>query len=493
MRVLTLVLAAGFALLCFEGRASAQRSLPPAKFSAVARGIVRVRAQDCGGAERNGTGFFINGNGEIVTARHLVAGCARVSVYPTTADGVVGGTLTPAAVRKMRTRADLALLYAQIPNSRSLTLAAQAARPGAALAEVGYFLDSNGVYDLPVSVKNGSPLLSVLVPPSMQSSLTTAQSPSLTLPVLALSAALLPGCSGSPIVDAQSGQVVGMADGGLNNGTVGVSWGIPADEIRYLLEQPSDPVPPQGQSSASSLLFSDEVSLQSGPEIRCNGFSFTKVRTNVHFADIGPYGDDQAGLSNLLNTIGTELANTYYDVYYSIASGAAIVAPAGLTFQTTTRGCTARSRGGFVTFQIYAQHVPTAGAWNAPEAAFRANFLKTADWQAAIGPQNNNGPRPDGSIVLRQILMRPANYVTGLPRAEDTAAFVELARGKTFIGYSVLFKTGRHDFFDTTGPCWNPDESSVPEGCLNLRKDAGFFTWGEVSTYLTTFSSVLAN
>jgi hypothetical protein len=69
--------------------------------------------------------------------------------------------------------------------------------------------------------------------------------------------------------------------------------------------------------------------------------------------------------------------------------------------------------------------------------------MRTADWPAAIGSLSHNGARPDGSIVLREILMRPSNYLTGLQTAEDTAAFVELARGEIFIGYSLLFIAAR--------------------------------------------------
>jgi hypothetical protein len=55
-------------------------------------------------------------------------------------------------------------------------------------------------------------------------------SPAIGSKVLSLSGGVLPGHSGAPILDTE-GLVVGIGNGGLKSGTIGIGWGIPITEI----------------------------------------------------------------------------------------------------------------------------------------------------------------------------------------------------------------------------------------------------------------------
>lgn len=149
MRARSLSLTAALLTLVLARHAEAQRSLPADVFARVLKGVVRVRSQSCSGPDRNATGFVVDNNGMVVTARHVVAGCASFSLYPTDSSAVVSSAFVSATLQKMRTAADVALLHADAPLPQAEPLGLSTSRPavGTALAEVGYFLDSNGVYD----------------------------------------------------------------------------------------------------------------------------------------------------------------------------------------------------------------------------------------------------------------------------------------------------------------------------------------------------------
>ncbi len=70
-------------------------------------------------------------------------------------------------------------------------------------------------------------ILKVLLPPDALAKLKASNVLDLNLPIYYLDGSLLPGYSGSPIVDHQ-GSLIGIGDGGLENGASGVSWVIPA-------------------------------------------------------------------------------------------------------------------------------------------------------------------------------------------------------------------------------------------------------------------------
>ena len=84
--------------------------------------------------------------------------------------------------------------------------------------------------------------LEVLLPPKALSLLSQSNVLDIKLPIYYLDGSLLPGYSGSPIVNEQ-GVLIGIGDGGLENGAGGVSWVIPAYHLAELSQSQSLSLP----------------------------------------------------------------------------------------------------------------------------------------------------------------------------------------------------------------------------------------------------------
>ena len=84
------------------------------------------------GIAKAGTGFFLGGEGRLVTAAHLVAGCAGVQVVPE------GGVALAAEVESRDRALDVAVLRVSGAAPRSAELAPALPAPGAPLTAVGY-------------------------------------------------------------------------------------------------------------------------------------------------------------------------------------------------------------------------------------------------------------------------------------------------------------------------------------------------------------------
>ena len=84
--------------------------------------------------------------------------------------------------------------------------------------------------------------LEMLLPPDAVSNLKKSNVLDLSLPIYYLDGSLLPGYSGSPIVDA-TGKLIGVGDGGLENGASSVSWVIPASNIDQLTQSSNRTLP----------------------------------------------------------------------------------------------------------------------------------------------------------------------------------------------------------------------------------------------------------
>jgi hypothetical protein len=69
--------------------------------------------------------------------------------------------------------------------------------------------------------------------------------PNLSMPIYYVDGGPLPGYSGAPVVDARS-RLVGIVDGGLDNGATGYNWIIPAGNLKNLEETGSPKLPPKG-------------------------------------------------------------------------------------------------------------------------------------------------------------------------------------------------------------------------------------------------------
>lgn len=218
--------------------ARADDVLAPSVAEHVSAGTVRVTATTSTGPlqRRVASGFRWATADLVVTAFHVVAAAENIVVE----SRVKGNGAAEATIVAVDKDADLALLkLASSLPGELLTTSASAAPRGAAVWVVGFPFEVNSQRSRRIRLSEVAPqLLGDALDPSAKADLNGLGFPSLALRVLQLEGDLLPGDSGAPIVDAQ-GNVVGVGDGGLKLGAVGLGWGIPAQHLKTLRGRPA--------------------------------------------------------------------------------------------------------------------------------------------------------------------------------------------------------------------------------------------------------------
>ncbi|KZW99888.1 hypothetical protein JL49_14770 [Pseudoalteromonas luteoviolacea] len=101
-------------------------------------------------------------------------------------------------------------------------------------------------------------ILKQFLPPYAVKMLSKTKSPHIELPIYYLDGSLLPGFSGAPIFDSE-GALIGIGNGGLENGAANVSWVIPASHLDSLIASEYKTIPAALRES-SSLFTLDKVS-----------------------------------------------------------------------------------------------------------------------------------------------------------------------------------------------------------------------------------------
>jgi|GEM_PF-4287615 len=103
-------------------------------------------------------------------------------------------------------------------------------------------------------------VLQHLLPGRAAKILAETDIPSVELPIYYLDGSLLPGYSGAPVVN-ENGDLIGIGNGGLENGAADVSWVIPAANLTRLTASTVQSLP--APLSKSSALFSLDKSIAS--------------------------------------------------------------------------------------------------------------------------------------------------------------------------------------------------------------------------------------
>lgn len=309
------------ALLCSAallgaGAASAQGS--EAALKRAAESILKIEADN-----QAASGFIWQDGQHAVTALHVVDGKQRITAHYVGPDGRIQAS-TPATVERVLKEADLVLLRLQNPQPRkplALSLAAPAVRQP--LDALGFPLNIAGYSNTELRLRFGGSQLRSILPPKLLAQFTDY--PSIAGEILNLEGNLVPGLSGAPLLDAQ-GLLVGIANGGLEDGAVGICWGIPAAQLQRLALSTVTRTPGAPRVAA---LFSADLQASVAPTQRVGEFGLTKLRSRS-YAQLAGSADDQLGLAQLSQLFQMFNPNQFrYDIYQEQRTGATVVLPEG--------------------------------------------------------------------------------------------------------------------------------------------------------------------
>ncbi len=396
--------------------------------TAASKSVAQVIGRNCVDQNRTGSGFVWEASTNVVTALHVIAGCKDVFAY---FKGIGEVRATP---RRALLKADLALLeIAAQPSIQPLRAAAGVPKVNDTLQVIGYYFGVPSLDSRPLRVTLGSPILGDMVTDNVRSLLRNAGSPSLETEILRLDGNLLPGLSGAPLID-DDGKVSGVGSGGLESGTVGVSWAI---KVRYLEELRSASWSASNHSAVSALFSAPLEGRQSQP-IPCGAYHLVFLKSR-QLLDLLATADDSIGLSQLAGTTGmqkSELDAIEYDLYTEPNSGGSVVLPQGAKLASSGGACVATLADGlYVT-------VTTVRVNNQVEVqqaalAFEGAFDPAGLWWRLDPHFSYTMPlmRQDGLIVRR----KNALGFRAQAMAPAADAFETLmARGTTFVGVRVV-------------------------------------------------------
>lgn len=300
--------------------------------------IVRVEFKGAG-KDRVASGFIWQRSDWVVTSLHTVLGDGQIRVQCKQTD-------VPATIISVHARADLALLKTDpFPDNCKPFSTVITAEPrnsqklhtmgyrGAALAPTTRGLTKEWAAP-PVTIArivgNNDNVLNAL---------RRLGTPDVdNLPIYYLQGGLLPGYSGAPIIDG-NGNLVAVADGGLNGGTTDYNWAIPGKHLNELPAKGMSEMPSAGRDASGALFSSGITASDSNPIVNYNlegrAFEWIKTKT-VSLPEVLHYTDtlDLNSIRDLLyehqSVFGANAENRLqFDVYEDIGNGLVIAVPVG--------------------------------------------------------------------------------------------------------------------------------------------------------------------
>ncbi|GAA0549985.1 S1 family peptidase [Chitinophaga japonensis] len=306
--------------------------VPPGIKEEVARTIVRVRS-----GTKYSTGFFWRDGRTVLTTLHSLSSGGDIEVYIPAISG-----WRSARLRKVYRGGDLISLEVQQYASPHYLSQHYTSRPpvDTRVFTVGYNGGSAAYIDRDFSVGllQGNRLADLL-PVAARQEIQALGFPSLAIQIIYLQGSLLHGFSGAPVVD-QGGRLVGVADGGLENGAADISWCIHASHISQL-ETSNETLPSLNSPRLRNLFAYEEYQAptESVEYTSLGNFRFRRIKTRS-FSQLdftGKYStSDAMGLQQLLSffsNYGYNLGQFRYDIYLEESTGATVVVPEGETLR----------------------------------------------------------------------------------------------------------------------------------------------------------------
>ena len=196
--------------------------------------VVRVISEK-GNLRHYGTGFLWQDKSTVITSFHVVAGSERIYVYPPLEDGVLGKPIS-ASISKIKSSSDLVLLTLNGKLEKHvITDIGNAPKTWDKLFSRGFPMKNTLSRNISLDVSNPTQKLKRVAPKgAVRSNLKKLKYLDLNMKVIHLDGNLMPGESGSPVLD-KEGELVGVVFGGLEEGALGYCWAVHAQEIRDLL------------------------------------------------------------------------------------------------------------------------------------------------------------------------------------------------------------------------------------------------------------------
>lgn len=285
--------------------------------------IVRVRSDN-----KFSTGFFWNNGSTIITTLHAISNLNDIKIQLPHQNNWISVSLV-----KIHRLSDLAMLNLSSYTSKNYLTERYLTKPlfQTQCFTVGFNLGcSNYIsrnFFVGLSENN---TLAALLPRSLHNDIANWGLLSKETEIVYIDGHLLHGFSGAPVVDFQ-GKLIGIADGGLENGAAGISWCVSSKYLN-LLENSKENIIIPNQKIINALFSAEESFGSENLEyFSYKGFKFNKIKTRT-FAQLdktGKYSSmDSLGLAQLLNNFKLyNYLSFEYDIYLEENTGATIVLP----------------------------------------------------------------------------------------------------------------------------------------------------------------------
>ena len=292
----------------------------------ISKTIVRVKS-----GSKYSTGFFFKNGKQVITTLHSIGNPDQIEVYIPSKQSWCDVTL-----KRISKKSDLVLLEMQNCESQNFIKSENIAATSidTKVFTIGYY-GSNEKFqdrDFLVGLLEGKRLKDLLEP-SAELEIKNLGFPSLETEIVYLKGQLLHGFSGSPIVDYE-GKLIGIADGGLENGAAGISWCITATQLRSV-ETSTDTFPRSSLKKVKTLFAAEEIPAES--EAITNGifsFELIKSRTFEELNNTGNYTQyPEMGMYQIMTALDQEGINYRdfeFNIYLESTTGATIALPKGL-------------------------------------------------------------------------------------------------------------------------------------------------------------------
>ena len=300
----------------------------------LAKSLVKITIAENGNNIIAASGFVWQRNDYVVTSLHVMRPGINITIKLNWSGDNRG--VWNARVIKVHPSADLVLLQV-IPGDIGLPAWTPITTKGDSkqlkfseeIFALGYNHGANGWSTK--TLKKGvsqSAKLADLIPDKDVVAVKKLGMPSIDLDIIYLEGSLLPGFSGSPIVNRQ-GLLIGIGDGGLENGASNVSWGIPASQLDALLVSNQSTLPLNiGHASQT---FSAEINNPEYKTLQYGQYNFvhTKTRTLEELIESLDEPERIIAWFEDIKNMHLDFSLFVYDIYEDVNYGVIITVPQG--------------------------------------------------------------------------------------------------------------------------------------------------------------------